>query len=68
MSDVKGFLQSKTIQAAILALGAGVAGLLGYSFSDADQAQVIELAASIAGIVGSVGAIWGRIVASKKIG
>ena len=68
MSDVKGFFSSKTIQAAILALGAGIAGLVGYSVTEADQSQLIELATSIAGIVGSIGAIYGRIVASKKIG
>lgn len=68
MNGVKSFLTSKTIQAAFLALAAGVAGLVGYSVTEDDQAQLLELATSIAGIVGAVGAIYGRIVASKKIG
>lgn len=68
MTDVKSFLQSKTIQAAFLALGAGIAGLVGYSVTEDDKAQLLELATAIAGIVGSIGAIYGRIVASKKIG
>jgi len=68
MDGVKGFLQSKTIQAAIVTLGAGTAGLVGYSVTEADQAGILQLVTSIVGIVGSLGSIWGRLVARKKIG
>ena len=33
----------------------------------ADQAQIVELIIGIGGIIGSVLAIYGRIVATKKI-
>ena len=43
-------------------------GLIGYSVSDDDKAQLLELLGGIGAAVGGFGAIYGRIVASKKIG
>ena len=53
MYDVKSIFASKTIW--------------GYSISPADQAQIVELITGIGGAIGSVIAIYGRIVATKKI-
>ena len=68
MNDVKSFLESKTIWAAIVTLGAAALAFFGYSVTPEDQAAVPELVAGIGGTVGALGAIYGRIKASKKIG
>ena len=40
---------------------------LGLFDTPVDQAQIVELVTGIGGIIGSVMAIYGRIVATKKI-
>ena len=67
MYDVKSFLASKTIWGGLIALIASAAAIWGYSITPADQAQIVELVTGIGGIIGSVLAIYGRIVATKKI-
>jgi len=67
MYDVKSFFASKTIWGGIIALIASTAAIWGYSITPADQAQIVELVTGIGGIIGSVLAIYGRIVATKKI-
>ena len=68
MSDVKGFLESKAIWGGLIAFGAGVAGLIGYTVSAEDQAEIVQLITGAGGVVGAVLAVVGRIMASKKIG
>ena len=68
MTDVKTFFGSKTIWGGIITFGAGVAALLGYAVSDDDQTRIVELITGAVGVFGAVVAIYGRIVASKKIG
>ncbi|MCB1378824.1 MAG: hypothetical protein KDK89_10730 [Alphaproteobacteria bacterium] len=67
MYDVKSFFASKTIWGGLIALVASAAAIWGYSITPADQAQIVELITGIGGIVGSVLAIYGRIVATRKI-
>lgn len=67
MNDVKGFFESKAIWGGLIAFGAGVAGLIGYSVSPEDQAQLVELITGGVGVFGALVAIYGRIKASKKI-
>jgi hypothetical protein len=67
MYDVKSLFASKTIWGGIIALIASAAAIWGYSITPADQAQIVELITSIGGLIGSVIAIYGRIVATKKI-
>ena len=67
MYDVKSFFASKTIWGGIIALIASAAAIWGYSITPADQAQIVELITGVGGIIGSVMAIYGRIVATKKI-
>ena len=52
----------------IVALISAGAGALHYSVSPADAANAVELFSSIATGIGSLIAIYGRIVATKKIG
>ena len=67
MTDVKGFFESKTVWGGLIAFGAGIAGLLGYAVADADAEQIVAYITGGASIVGALYAIYGRIVASKKI-
>jgi hypothetical protein len=68
MEEYKSLLASKTIWGGIIAVGAGLAGIFGYSVSPADQVQAIDALAGIASAVGGVIAIFGRVKATKKIG
>ena len=67
MYDVKSVFASRTIWGGIIALVASLAGIWGYAITPADQAQIVELITGIGGIIGSVLAIYGRIVATRKI-
>lgn len=55
-------------------LGAGVAGLgalaslFGYTVTSEDTAQVVEAVGNMAALLGSLYAVYGRIVATKKVG
>ena len=51
----------------LIALSAIVAAIWGYAITPADQAQIVELITGFGGLIGSVLAIYGRIVATKKI-
>jgi hypothetical protein len=67
MDEVKGILESKTFWSATLAILAGVLGIFHYSFSATDQASLVDMIAGLAASLGGVGAIIGRVMASKKI-
>lgn len=62
MDDVKGILQSKTVWGALLAVAATVAQIAGWDVGD-----VGPLAEQIAVLAGAGIAIYGRIVAIKRI-
>ena len=68
MDGIKSILASRTFWGALVAIAAGVLGIFGYSFGTEDQTQIVEYVAGFGGVVGGVIAVWGRIVASKKIG
>ena len=68
MEDFKSILASKTVWGAIIAIGAGIAGIFGYSIGAEDQANLVEIGFAAASTVGGVIAIFGRVKASKKIG
>lgn len=68
MEGVKSALTSKAVWGGIIAVGAGLAGLIGYQIAPTDQANLVDLLTSIAAGIGGVVAIVGRIVATKRIG
>jgi hypothetical protein len=68
MDDVKTLTQSKTFWGAVIALVAAAFSLGHYTLSDADAQQAVDLISGIASAVGGLVAIYGRVVASKKIG
>ena len=59
--------KSKTIISGIVAVAAGVAGIFGYATAPEDQEQLIELITIVGATYGGLGAIYGRITASKAI-
>jgi hypothetical protein len=68
MNEFKALTQSKAFWGAVVAIGGGALGISHYSLSAADAAQAVDLISSVAGAVGGLVAIYGRVVASKKIG
>ncbi len=68
MPEVKTLFTSKTFWGAFVAMLAGVLSIFGYHVSPGDQAELINSVSGIAGAAGGLFAIYGRIVASKRIG
>lgn len=68
MNEFKGLTQSKTFWGAIVALGGSALTLGHYTLSPADAASAVDLLSGIASAVGGIVAIYGRVVASHKIG
>jgi hypothetical protein len=68
ITDTKGFFQSKAIWGGILGLVASALSLAHYTLSAADQAAAVELITGIPAAIGAALAIYGRIVASQRIG
>jgi hypothetical protein len=68
MEGFKGFFESKAVWGGIVALVSAGASALHYSVSAADAANAVELFTAIATGIGSLIAIYGRVVATKKIG
>lgn len=65
--DTTPWYKSKTIISGVVAVAAGVAGVFGYTIAPEDQEQIIELITIVGSTVGGLGAIYGRITASKVI-
>ncbi len=68
MAGAKPLIQSKTFWGAVVALGGGAVTLGHYTLTPADAAQAVDLLSGIAGAVGGLIAIYGRVVATQKIG
>ena len=68
MDGIKGFLASKTIWGAVVALLGTLGTLLGFDFGAADQATLLDSVYQVMEIGGILFAMYGRVVGSKKIG
>ena len=72
LNSVKTALASKTVWGGIIAVSAGLLGMLGYTIDAAAQAEIasdaFNIYTAVVSVVGGVLAIYGRIKASKKIG
>ncbi len=68
MDETKALIQSKTFWGAVVALIGAALTLGRYTLSPADAAAAVDLLSVIAGAVGALIAIYGRVVATKKIG
>ncbi len=67
MDELKPLIESKTFWGAAAAIAAGALGLGHYTLSPADAAHAVDLIVSIVSGVGGLIAIYGRVVASKRI-
>lgn len=67
MNDFKSILASKTIWGGAVALVAGLAGLFGFTIGADDQALLVEAITAAASAIGGAVAIFGRVVATKRI-
>ncbi|MBE0471774.1 MAG: hypothetical protein IBX55_19970 [Methyloprofundus sp.] len=63
----KKWWQSKTVWGGLVALGAGIAGVLGLAIGAADQAILTESLTAIAAAVGGLLAVYGRFKANQAI-
>jgi hypothetical protein len=68
MNEFKALTQSKTFWGAAVALAGSALTLSRYTLTPADAAQAVDLLSGIATAAGSLLAIYGRVVASRKIG
>ena len=68
MMEFKALTESKTFWGAVVALAGSALTLGRYTLSPADAAQAIDLLSGMAGAIGGLLAIYGRVVATKKIG
>jgi hypothetical protein len=67
MNEFKALTESKTFWGAAVALAGSALTLGHYSLTPADAAQAVDLLSGLAGAVGGLIAIYGRVVATKKI-
>ena len=68
MAEAKPLIPSKTFWGAVVAVGGAALPLGHYTLTPADAARAVDLLSGIAGAVGGLIAIYGRVVATQKIG
>ena len=65
--EAKPATQSAGVWGGVIAVLAGIAGLFGYSISEADQTTLSQGITGALAFAGGILAIWGRIRATKTI-
>ena len=68
LNTTKSLVTSKTFWGAAVAVAASVAGLAGFTVSAADQITLVDQIDRLIAVAGAGYAIYGRVVASRKIG
>lgn len=66
-SEPKPWWASRGIWGGLIAAGAGVAGILGYSVSPADQVALLDLLSALGAALGGLIALVGRLQARRPI-
>lgn len=67
MDNAKSLFASKTFWGAVIALAGGVGAIFGHTIPATDQASLVDDLSGIATAIGSVVAIYGRMVASTQV-
>jgi hypothetical protein len=67
MNEFKALTASKTFWGAVVALAGAALQLTHYTLAPDDAAQAVDLLSAVAGAAGGLVAIYGRVVATKKI-
>lgn len=68
MDGLKNWYQSKTVWGALIAVAASALQLWGLEIGAEEQGELANLAVTLAGAVGGLLALYGRVVASGRIG
>ncbi len=68
MNELKPLVESKTFWGAMMALVSSGVAAGHYTLTPADAASAVDIIVSIISGIGGLVAIYGRVVASKKIG
>ena len=68
MNDIKSWITSKTVWGGAIALLATAFQFFGFTLTGADQSALSDAIIQIAQAGGAIFAIYGRVVATKKIG
>ena len=67
LTPAKPWYASRGVWGGLVAAGAGVAGVLGYSFSPAEQVGATELLLGLGSVAGGLVAMIGRVQARRVI-
>ena len=65
--DVKSIFLSKGFWGSVVTLVAAALSFAHYTVTPADQATIVDLIVAVLGAIGGLIAIYGRVVATKKI-
>ncbi|AYD00242.1 hypothetical protein [Neorhizobium sp. NCHU2750] len=65
---MKNWYQSKTVWGALIAVAASALQLAGLDIGADEQGEMVNIAVTLAGAVGGLLALYGRIVATGRIG
>jgi hypothetical protein len=68
MDQFKSWIESKAVWGGIAAVAGAALSLGHYTLTPADAAHAVDLVTGIVTAIGGLVAIYGRVVASKKIG
>lgn len=68
MHEFKSLTQSKTFWGAVVAVAGSALQFGHYTLTPGDAAQAADLLCTLATVAGGLVAIYGRVVATKKIG
>ncbi len=68
MEDTKSFWQSRSVIGSIVTIVALVGSFRGVPLDGSSQAQLTDMLVQCIALIGSGVALWGRVVATKKIG
>jgi hypothetical protein len=68
MNDMKQWYQSKTVWGALIAILAGLLQAGGVDLDADGQTQLVDSLVAISGAVGGLLALYGRLMADKKVG
>jgi hypothetical protein len=68
MDEFKTLTQSKTFWGAVVALGGSALTFGHYTLTPADAASAVDLLSGLASAVGGLIAIYGRVMATHRIG
>jgi hypothetical protein len=68
MTESKSIFASKTVWGALVAIAAQLLLIAGFTVTPQAQSVAVDVLTQMVGVGGTMFALWGRLVASHKIG